>query len=145
LGRLYLFKYVGAIYLFYIGITTFLKANQANETTDDLEKKDVSVATKSNKEYFGQGVLTNILNPKASIFYLTLLPQFVIPGENPFIQLIILGFTAVIVVTFWFLFLSYAFDHICSWLNKPSFKVNFQRVTGLMLITFGIKLALAKR
>ena len=138
-------KYVGAVYLFYIGITTFLKANQANETTDDLGKNDVPITAKNSKEYFGQGVLTNVLNPKASIFYLTLLPQFVIPGENPFSQLIILGFTAVLVVTCWFLFLSYAFDHIRSWLKKSSFQVNFQRVTGLMLVTFGIKLALAKR
>ncbi len=110
-----------------------------------MGEQDLSVTTKDNKEYFGQGVLTNVLNPKASIFYLTLLPQFVTPGENPFLQLIILGFTAVLVVTFWFLFLSYAFDHIRTWFRRPSFQVNFQRVTGLMLITFGIKLALAKR
>lgn len=50
-----------------------------------------------------------------------------------------------LVVTFWFLFLSYAFDYIRSWLKEPLFQVNFQRITGLMLVTFGIKLALAER
>lgn len=139
-------KYVGAIYLFYIGITTFLKANQSNQIAGaDVMKTTSLPASKNNKEYFGQGVLTNVLNPKASIFYLTLLPQFVTPGQNPFVQLMILGFTAVFVVTCWFLFLAYAFDHIRSWLNRPAFQVTFQRITGIMLITLGIKLALARR
>lgn len=133
-------KYLGAAYLCYIGIMTFLGAGK-NMIPEQVENEKA----KSFTAYFWQGVLTNALNPKASIFYLTLLPQFVTPGENALLYLTILGLTAVVIVMVWFVFLAHALDYIRIWFDRPVFRVNFQRCVGLMLISFGVKLALAKR
>lgn len=76
---------------------------------------------------------------------MTLLPQFVDPAKDPLLQLVILGLTSVIIVMIWFLFLASALDYIRVCFNKPMFRSAFQKITGLMLISFGIKLALEKQ
>jgi RhtB (resistance to homoserine/threonine) family protein len=140
-----LVKYIGAAYLFYIGITTLFSRVQGSisPTISDTAAKASSEHTL--KACFAQGALTNTLNPKAAIFYMTLLPQFVDPAKDPLLQLAILGLTSLIIVMMWFLFLASALDYIRVWFNKPMFRSVFQKITGLMLISFGVKLALAKQ
>lgn len=140
-----LVKYIGAAYLFYIGITTLYSRVQDNITTEIPETAAKTASENTLKTCFAQGALTNTLNPKAAIFYLTLLPQFVDPGRDTYLQLIILGLTSVAIVLVWFLFLAGALDYIRAWFGKPMFRSAFQRITGLMLISFGIKLALEKQ
>jgi len=69
-------KYCGAAYLLYLGIRTLLK----KESILEIDKKtEVSII---NQKIYVQGILTNILNPKVILFFLTFLPQFIIPGKE---------------------------------------------------------------
>lgn len=141
-----LVKYAGAAYLFYIGITTLLSRVQGDITPASSDTTAKAPDSEYNfKTCFAQGALTNTLNPKAAIFYMTLLPQFVDPTKDSYLQLAILGLTSVIIVLIWFLFLAGALDYIRVWFSKPMFKSVFQRLTGLVLISFGVKLALEKQ
>ncbi|SEO95429.1 LysE family translocator [Propionispora vibrioides] len=137
-------KYIGAAYLCYMGWMTFRHAGESAELTAADGGENAGAAVKLSS-YFWQGALTNVLNPKASIFYLTLLPQFVTPGENAQFYLFVLGLTAVLIVLLWFLFVASAFGYIRAWFAKPLFRINFQRCVGFMLFSFGVKLALSKR
>lgn len=67
-------KTVGAAYLIWIGVQSIRTAGAPVGVATDRAKGRTSP--------FLQGFLTNILNPKVAIFYLTVLPQFVSPGEN---------------------------------------------------------------
>lgn len=62
-------KYVGASYLIYLGIRTWL----SKADTPELATPELS----SGKRVFFQGMLTNVLNPKVALFFLAFLPQFV--------------------------------------------------------------------
>ncbi|MDD4239761.1 MAG: LysE family translocator [Desulfotomaculaceae bacterium] len=141
-----LVKYAGAAYLFYIGITTLISRVQGGISPASSDTPAKAPASQNTfKNCFAQGALTNTLNPKAAIFYMTLLPQFVDPTKDAYLQLAILGLTSVIIVLIWFLFLAGALDYIRVWFNKPMFRSVFQRLTGLVLISFGMKLALEKQ
>lgn len=137
-------KYIGAAYLFYLGITAFRdngnSATEASQIAD--EEQEVN---KRGWNFFCQGILANVLNPKTVIFYLTFLPQFINRSEPVMPQLIMLSTILVMLSLAWFLFLSHALEFIRNYLENPIIKSRMQKVTGVLLISFGLKLALDKR
>jgi len=82
-------KYLGAVYLIYLGLRTLLSKNQPVNT--------VKLEPLKLRQIFWQGFIVNMLNPKTAIFFLAFLPQFVNPenGSVP-LQFIILGMIFVI-------------------------------------------------
>jgi len=135
------FKYVGAIYLVYLGIKTLWA----------LRKKEVaaSVETNTAKQYenkscFKQGFLTNLLNPKVAVFFLTFLPQFVDAGSDTFVPFLIMGFTYTLLTAIWFFLYVYLLNQISTFMKKPKAQNMIEGITGAILIGFGIKLALEK-
>ncbi|MBK5447857.1 LysE family translocator [Bacillus sp. TH22] len=133
-----IFKYVGAVYIVYIGI----KALLAVRNTEDLNTNDVPI-NNDNKHTscFRQGFLTNLLNPKIAVFFLTFLPQFLNPNHNTFIQLLVMGLTYLILTVIWFAFYIFLIDKISAFMKKPKTQRYIQGITGIVLIGFGIKLA----
>lgn len=83
------FKYIGAIYLIYLGLMSLWALKKKKEVSIEGDKQSLN----KNKSNFRQGFLTNLLNPKVAVFFLTFLPQFLIPGNQPFLQLLAMGFT----------------------------------------------------
>jgi RhtB (resistance to homoserine/threonine) family protein len=137
-------KYIGAAYLFYLGITSFI-TKDTQEGYDASDSNKTAVIDNNLWSIFTQGVLANVLNPKTVIFYLTFLPQFVIQSKPVIPQLVLLGTILVILSLIWFAFLAYAFGYIRNYFDNPVFKSRMQKVTGALLISFGLKLALDKR
>ncbi|WP_408008031.1 LysE family translocator [Pseudalkalibacillus sp. A8] len=132
-------KYTGAAFLILMGIfTLFSKKPNLTSDTTTLEKT-------SKGSYFLQGMFSNVLNPKAVIFFMSFLPQFIVPGEHTLLQMIIIGITPVLITFIWLFFYVNLINYIRVWFNKPSFLSVFQRLTGFMLITLGMKLAFEKR
>src|SRR5262245_18333610 len=62
-------KYMGAAYLIYLGIKTFLTREKA-EATEKVEETRLSRA-------FIQGIFVHVLNPKSALFFFAFLPQFI--------------------------------------------------------------------
>lgn len=84
-------KNLGAAYLIYLGIRTLLSR--------DPIQPDRSVKPDSFKRIFFQGVVVNVLNPKAALFYFAFLPQFVDSSKSTVSQILILGFLFVLIAT----------------------------------------------
>ncbi|MEH7456102.1 LysE family translocator, partial [Bacillus sp. JJ1127] len=136
-----IFKYVGAIYLIYLGIKALLSLKNKNSiTTNDLPMKHAD----ENKSCFRQGFLTNLLNPKVAVFFLTFLPQFLTPNHNTLVQFLIMGLTYLILTVIWFAFYIFLIDKISVFMKKPATQRYIQGLTGIVLIGFGIKLAFEK-
>jgi RhtB (resistance to homoserine/threonine) family protein len=136
------FKYVGAIYLIYLGVTSLWslkKKKEASSNENDIKAKY------PNKSPFRQGFLTNLLNPKVAVFFLTFLPQFLTPGNKPFLPFLIMGMTYTGLTIIWFLLYVNLINYISVWMKKPSIQRAIQGITGLVLVAFGIKLALERR
>jgi threonine/homoserine/homoserine lactone efflux protein len=132
-------KYAGAIYLVYLGIKSImaLKNNALSEEITEPGKY-------KNKSYFKQGFLTNILNPKVAVFFLTFLPQFVSTGSDPLIPFLLMGATYALLTTVWFMLYILLINQISTFMKKPRTTKVIEALTGTVLIAFGIKLAFEK-
>ncbi len=135
------FKYVGALYLIYLGIKTLWALKNMKAVTPTQMTFESKYESKS---CFKQGFLTNILNPKVAIFFLTFLPQFVDSGSNTFLPFLIMGITYSVLTAVWFLFYIYLLNQISAFMKRPRTQTFIEGITGTILIGFGVKLALEK-
>jgi threonine/homoserine/homoserine lactone efflux protein len=92
------------------------------------------------------GILTNVLNPKVALFYLAFLPQFIDSAfSSQFVSFIILGLTFTITGTLWCLVIA-TFSSLFLRKFKGNNKIKswMDKITGIIFISLGIKLALSK-
>ncbi|MBM7587021.1 RhtB (resistance to homoserine/threonine) family protein [Bacillus pakistanensis] len=129
-------KYVGAIYLIYLGLSSFWSKKKSDIA-------DSSQISKRNSAY-KQGLLSNVLNPKVAMFFLTFLPQFVNAGSGTIYQLIMMGIIYTILSITWFFIYVFFINYMRDWLLSPKVQKVMDKATGLVLIGFGLKLALEK-
>lgn len=136
-----LVKYLGALYLIYLGIRMILSKPKPDfNPNEGLEKID------PRKIYFS-GIVTNILNPKVALFFLAFLPQFIDPNyTNSTLSFLILGLTFVTTGTIWCLLLA-LFSSRLSEKIKQNYKIKIwlDKITGSVFILLGVKLALMKK
>lgn len=86
-----------------------------------------------------------MLNPKVAMFFLTFLPQFVKVGENATKQLVIMGVIYTLLSISWFFIYVFFINYLREWLMSPKVQRVMEKATGLVLIGFGIKLAMDSR
>jgi threonine/homoserine/homoserine lactone efflux protein len=130
-------KLVGAGYLVSIGVQSIRHARNDEGAVPNVPPRG--------GHPFMQGFLTNILNPKVALFYLTFLPQF-IPTDAPVLRTSLL--LAMIHNALGFAWLSlYArfVDRLRGALARPVVKAWLERVTGGVLVALGARLAWARR
>lgn len=132
-------KYAGAAYLIYLGLHKlfFEKTNLA-----EIERPPVQPLGR----IFTQGVIVNILNPKAALFFLAFVPQFVNPALGPvWPQFLLLGatFTGIALVSD----SGYALlaGTARSWLNtRPGFSRGQKYASGGVYVALGVAAALKR-
>lgn len=90
---------------------------------------------------FGQGFLTNALNPKAVIYFLTFLPQFMDPDAPLPPQFLLLGGIMALLVLVWFQALAHLLDRIRPLFLRPAVQLWLYRLTGIFFMAFGLRLA----
>lgn len=133
-------KYIGAIYLIYLGIQSLLSLRRSSPLAHMEDG-----GRKNSRSGFCQGLVSNVFNPKVAIFFLTFLPQFIVPGEHNLMQIVIMGLTHAVLGIIWLTIYIYLINAMRSLFQRSSTHKLFQGVTGTMLLGMGIKLALEKR
>ncbi len=134
----FLVKWAGALYLIFLGIRALISTTPAFETQNSrFSDKDLVTIYK-------QGVITNVLNPKVALFFLSFLPQFINPenarGPLPFL---VLGGTFLFTGTIWCLILTKAASRMTQTLRENARIGSWmQKLSGIVFIAFGLKLAL---
>ena len=130
-------KFAGAGYLIWIGID-FLRSSEHNDKVENVEKEQLGTLT-----IYRQGVLTNVLNPKVSLFFLSFLPQFVDPrAEFIFTPFVVLGLIFFTTGSLWCTVLVFG----STWLtdkvqNRASVGGILKKLTGTLFVGLGVKLA----
>jgi RhtB (resistance to homoserine/threonine) family protein len=133
-------KYLGAAYLIYLGIKSFFaKSVFSLEEIQAQANASAKSSSRHNKESFMQALLSNVLNPKTVLVYITVMPQFIDLNGNVNQQLILLASILTLLAVLWFLTLVNVIDYAKKWLNNPKFQKVFQKSTGLLLLGFGVK------
>jgi threonine/homoserine/homoserine lactone efflux protein len=134
-------KYIGASYLIFLGIQSMLSKGKLNLTVAQNNFKDQDMG-----RIYLSGILTNVLNPKVALFYLAFLPQFIDSAfSSQFVSFIILGLTFTITGTLWCLVIA-TFSSLFLRKFKGNNKIKswMDKITGIIFISLGIKLALSK-
>ena len=95
---------------------------------------------------FWEGLGTNVLNPKVALFFLAFLPQFInINYSGSYLQILFLGTWFNISGTIVNVLVAMLFGRIGSWLsNSPRFIQWQERISGILLIGLGIRVAITK-
>lgn len=135
-------KFVGAAYLGYLGLRSLIASFRSNKRA--TMEPPLQATRPGTWIAFRQGLLNNLLNPKAGAIFATALPQFIIPGDPPLrLILMMLAYEAILL----------------SWLNLYGFLISragqsrfgmrvrniLQGVTGAVLIALGVRLAFEQR
>lgn len=128
-------KLLGASYLIFIGIKSILAKKSTLKVDDKQQKQDLTPL-----QAIRTGFITNAINPKATLFFLSLF-TLVIQPETPLAIKLIMGAEMAIVTTVWF-------SIIAIIISQPAVRKRFtatqhhvERFMGGVLIIFGLKLA----
>lgn len=138
----WIFKMLGAAYLIWIGIKSLLNASRpiAHITDDKNNRVNSNISLTSS---FCEGLITNVLNPKVSMFYLAAFPQFVDVNENVFEAFSLVTMHALVNVI-WFSLLIMTLSKFKNIANGARFKQRMNAFSGIIFIGFGAKLALLR-
>lgn len=131
-----LLKWIGAIYLAWLGLNLILKPRSQLAGLND---------STTAQNWFIKGFWGNLLNPKVGIFYISFLPQFIPQSSSPIIWTMGLVMIHVVIGLFWSIFLIVAMQSISAYLKQPKFIQYMDRITGSVFILFALKLAFSKR
>ncbi len=134
-------KYIGAAYLIYIGYKS-LKSKPHTEAGSEVQHESEKVM--STFAAVRVGFLTNVLNPKATLFMLALFTQVINPSTPKIIEMIY-GFEMVFVTMLWFSLVSVFFSNGKIKTKITKYQHYIERLTGGVLIALGIKVALSSR
>lgn len=134
-------KYLGAAYLFWIGVKALISAWQGIETTGEVKPAD---RRRTLSKAYIEGLLTNALNPKVSMFYLAAFPQFITLGETTTSASLMLVFIHSMINAIWFGAMVLLMSRLTSIARSGNFQRWLKGITGVVFIGFGAKLATYK-
>jgi threonine/homoserine/homoserine lactone efflux protein len=134
-------KWFGAVYLMGLGLMLVLRPRHALLASPD---EATTVDAPGLAGAFRRGFLTNMLNPKVGLFYLTFLPQFIPAGVGVGLFSIALAAIHVVLGLIWFAVLIALLVPLGRWLARPQVVSSLDRVIGLLFLGFGVKLALTR-
>ena len=134
-------KIVGVAYLLWLGVQTM---RAARRTQREQLVEEVAGRPQSGWAYLRQGFLSNALNPKVALFFVTFLPQFLSADSgSPRAQALVLSAVFAGLYVAWFGGYVVVVDRLGRWLRRPSVRARIERFTGLVLVAFAARLATA--
>src|SRR6476620_9416120 len=135
----FLIKWIGAAYLIYLGVSSFLGKNSVLSLPE--EKTD----SRSGFRILRDGFLLQASNPKAILFFTAILPQFIDAHHNVAFQILILGISSIL-VEFAILFTyGQLAGRVLSTARNPRFEKLTNRIGGSLLVLAGVGLARLRR
>ncbi len=126
------FKWAGAAYLFYLGISMWRSRGNTTETSEQTS------SPKSAKSLFTSAWFVTSLNPKGIIFFAAFLPQFLDPTGNTTLQMTIMGSTFLTLALLNAAIYAIFATRIRHVIQKPKAQKIFNRGGGTALITAGV-------
>lgn len=132
-------RFASALYLLWLGSRMLVAAFRATQTAE------VGIDPAGSRSWLVRGFLTNILNPKVGVFYITFLPLFV-PAHVS-----VMGFSMLLACIHvaeglaWFWLLTTAMKPLVGWIRKSAVARALDAITGSVLLAFGAGLFFERR
>jgi len=133
-------RLAGAVYLLHLGWQALKPGGRSAFQVRDLP-------VDSNRRLFAMGFLTNLLNPKAAMLYLSLLPQFIDPARGSVLaQSLVLGSLQIAISLSVNALIASASGTIATFLgSRPKWMVVQRCLMGTVLAGLGVRMALESR
>lgn len=132
-------KLAGAAYLVYLGVATLRQAQRHGSNAGEGEAETEMHASAMSD--YRMGLATNLLNPKVGVFYTTFLPQFIGSGQPVFLTSILLAVIHNVMGFAWLNLYAAVVTALGDVLRRPAVRARLDLLTGLVLISFGARLA----
>lgn len=132
-------KFAGAAYLIWMGVKLIVSPR------DRLAIEGGADAVPDARLALRRGLLTNLLNPKIGVFYISFLPQFVPAGADMVSFSFLLACIHVLMSMVWFAALIATAVPLGRFLARPPVVKALDRITGGIFVAFGLRLALARQ
>jgi len=132
-------KWIGAAYLLWLGLNLLLKPRDRFEVAAGDRRGGGDLT------WMRRGFLTNLLNPKVGVFYVSFLPQFLPQGVQAAPFIFLLAVIHVVLGSCWSATLIAATRPIAGVLQKAAVVRWLDRLTGGVFLAFGVRLALDRR
>ncbi|KOG79614.1 MULTISPECIES: LysE family translocator [Streptomyces] len=136
---------LGGAYVLYLGISALYALRRRNGRSGQSEEgtADDGAGRPAPREFgraLRQGFLTNALNPKAPVLFLSLLPQFVPHGQPPLPRTLLLAAVVVVLALIWFPAVALLVDRLGRWLRRPRTARVVEGGSGVALTGLGLAL-----
>lgn len=132
-------KVCGGLYLVWLGFNALRSAGGASvgKASDDRQ---------SPRKLFLKGIVANAINPKVILFFLSFLPQFVVPGHGSVAaQMAWLGIIFTVQAGVIFGLLGYFSGTVGQWINtSPRLGTAMDRLTGVIFVGLGLRLIVSR-
>jgi threonine/homoserine/homoserine lactone efflux protein len=132
-------KLAGAVYLAYLGIRSLLSSRR-HMSTSGVRAAPLAPA----RRIYRTGFLSAMLNPKLGVFFVTLLPQFVHPGQPVLARMIVLGAIFATIGVTWMTGYGLLVTKVRDLIDRPRVRAWMERATGVVLVGFAARLALER-
>lgn len=137
------FKFVGAAYLAYLGLRSLITSLRRNKQAP-LSIPVPQTTQRGKWAAFRQGLLSNLLNPKAGAIFATVLPQFISPGDPP-LRLVLMMFAYEAILLIWLNLYGYLVSRAGQSCFGTRVRAMLQGVTGVVLLALGMRLAFEQK
>ncbi len=130
-------KLAGAVYLFVLGVRALISPGPPSSAHPVAGAASGSIVDRA---AFAQGLLGNLLNPKAGVIFVTVVPQFVRPGDGALRLLLMLAIFELVLLA-WLNLYGYLVVRGLGGATRTRPRTVVQRVSGVVLIGLGVRLA----
>jgi threonine/homoserine/homoserine lactone efflux protein len=139
-------RIAGAVYLAFLGVGALRSAVSERATSTGRWPglqvvTGTTQATGSDRMWLRQGLVSNLLNPKIALLFLTLLPQFVGAGEARAATTAKLAIAMLLIEIVWWAFFSAAVGAVSRALQSPSIRRAIEGLAGTLLVGLAVRIA----
>jgi threonine/homoserine/homoserine lactone efflux protein len=134
-------KIAGACYLLWIGVRSLLSIRRSTADVAAAGDGPMAPAPLLRGSGFTAGFVTDLLNPKVGVFFVSFLPGFVPHGYSVGWTTFALGTWYAVLTAVYFLGLIALSGTVSAWMRSPRIRRRLDALTGLVLVGFGLRLA----
>ncbi|MCQ4044682.1 LysE family translocator [Streptantibioticus rubrisoli] len=147
-------RIAGAVYLTWLGVSALWRSRRRHTTRattgpnhlarqacpDAVAEQTAAESPRGRFAAFRSGIGTNLLNPKAGVFYMSLVPQFIPHGEPVFSSTVLFTVIDVVELSIWFWVVSGAASALGERIRRPAFRRRTEQASGIAFIGFAASL-----
>lgn len=137
-------KLIGGGYLLWLGSCNLWHAARGKKSTA-LELQPTMARQFKLSRSLGEGIVSNVFNPKTLLFYMAFLPQFIDPSRSPVVQSLFMAAVHFSIAMVYQGILAILVCRVSGWFKGSRLAQLLEGLAGIILVSFGLRIFLQKR